>query len=308
MQSTSASALVFSSGNGNLISISDADAASSPVQVQLVSTNGTTTLSGTTGLTFSVGDGTSDATMTFTGTITSINLALDGLDFAPIGASAASLQIITSDQGYTGTGGALTDTDTIAITVTYGIFTTTATIGSGAAGPTSSSYASGVYTEVGNGLDIFTPPDQFHFLYTSWTGNGTIIARVTSLGSSHAGAKAAVMFRETTGTDSLFAMMDVQPATRNAAEWAYRSHPFSDAHYDTVEGISPTIWLKLVRSGNTFTGFTAPDSGGNPGTWTQRGSQTVTMGSTILVGLATLSHSATQTTTAAYDHVSISAP
>ena len=48
---------VFSTGNGNLISISD-DAASGPVQVQLVSTNGTTTLSALTGLTFSVGDGT----------------------------------------------------------------------------------------------------------------------------------------------------------------------------------------------------------------------------------------------------------
>ena len=51
-----------------------------------------------------------------------------------------------------------------------------------------------------------------------------------------------------------------------------------------------------------------PDSSGSPDTWTQRGTQSVTMGSTILVGLATLSHSATLTTTATYDNVSLNAP
>ena len=43
-------AKVFSTGNGNLISITDVDAASGTMQVQLVSTNGATTLSTLTGL------------------------------------------------------------------------------------------------------------------------------------------------------------------------------------------------------------------------------------------------------------------
>ena len=109
---------VFSSANGNLISISDLDAGPSSVRVQLVSVLGTTTLSGTGGLTFTVGDGTADPTMTFTGTVTNVNLALAGLGFnAGAATGAGSLQIITNDQGNTGTGGALGDTDTIAITV-----------------------------------------------------------------------------------------------------------------------------------------------------------------------------------------------
>ncbi|MEY2580498.1 MAG: trimeric autotransporter adhesin, partial [Ilumatobacteraceae bacterium] len=111
-------AKVFSAGFGNLISISDLDAGSSSVRVQLVSTNGTTTIVGS-GLTFSVGDGTADATMTFTGTVANVNLALAGLSFNPnnnfIG--AASLQIVTNDLGNTGTGGAGSDTDSITITV-----------------------------------------------------------------------------------------------------------------------------------------------------------------------------------------------
>ena len=95
---TTNTAKVFSTGNSNLISITDVDAAAGTVQVQLVSTNGATTLSTLTGLTFTVGDGTADATMTFTGTVTAVNTALAGLSFNPTTSftGAASLQIITA--------------------------------------------------------------------------------------------------------------------------------------------------------------------------------------------------------------------
>ena len=112
-------ALVFSSGNGNAITIGDVDAGANPVEVTLTATNGAITLSQTTGLSFTAGDGTSDAVMTFTGTVANINAALNGLVFAPTANynGAASLQIVTNDQGNTGSGGALSDTDTVNITV-----------------------------------------------------------------------------------------------------------------------------------------------------------------------------------------------
>ncbi len=111
--------LVFSSGNSNLISIADVDAGSSNVQVTLTVTNGTLTLSGTSGLSFSTGDGTADTTMTFTGTVSAINTALAGMGYSPTANynGAASLTILTSDLGNTGSGGTLTDSDTVAITV-----------------------------------------------------------------------------------------------------------------------------------------------------------------------------------------------
>src|SRR6185436_14200738 len=64
-------ALVFSTGNGNLISVSDLDVneGTGLARVTLTVTNGTLTLAGISGLTFTVGDGTTDATMTFTGTL-----------------------------------------------------------------------------------------------------------------------------------------------------------------------------------------------------------------------------------------------
>ena len=101
------------------VSIADADAGSASLEVSLTATNGTLTLAALTGLTFSGGDGTGDATMTFTGNLTSINAALNGLMFTPTLAfkGAATLQIDVDDQGNTGPGGALTDTHSVAINV-----------------------------------------------------------------------------------------------------------------------------------------------------------------------------------------------
>lgn len=110
---------VFSLANGNAISVADVEIGANPLQITLTAAGGTITLGQLTGLSFSVGDGTSDATMTFTGTAANVNAALNGLSYIPTtnSSGAGSLQIVTSDQGQAGTGGTLTDSDTIAITV-----------------------------------------------------------------------------------------------------------------------------------------------------------------------------------------------
>jgi hypothetical protein len=65
--------------------------------------------------------------MTFTGTIANINTALGaGVSFNPTASftGTATLQIVTSDLGNTGTGGTLTDTDSLSITVVSAYQTT----------------------------------------------------------------------------------------------------------------------------------------------------------------------------------------
>ncbi len=110
-------ARVFSTANGNAITVADSDASS--LQVSLTGSNGTVTLGAITNLTFQAGDGTADATTTFTGTVAAVNLALNKTSFTPNANffGAASLTVLTSDLGATGTGGTLTDQDVVAITV-----------------------------------------------------------------------------------------------------------------------------------------------------------------------------------------------
>lgn len=110
-------ALIFSTGNGNAVSISDLDVGSGTVQVTLTASHGLITLGGTTGLTFITGDGAADSTLVFEGTITDINNALANLSFMPtIGYHGpASLQITTNDLGLTGSGGNQTDTISISV-------------------------------------------------------------------------------------------------------------------------------------------------------------------------------------------------
>ena len=111
--------LTLSSGNGNAISISDPDAGSGAMKETLSVSHGTLSLNGTSGLTFTTGDGTNDASMVFTGTISDINAALDGMSYTPASNynGPDSLSITTDDQGNTGAGGAKTDSDSLDITV-----------------------------------------------------------------------------------------------------------------------------------------------------------------------------------------------
>nr|MBI1229543.1 T9SS type B sorting domain-containing protein [Cytophagales bacterium] len=112
-------ALVFSSGNGSLISVSDVDAGGETIKLSLSATNGMITLSSTSGLIFTLGSGVNFSNMEFEGTLANINTALSGMAFTPTSGfnGPASLTITSDDQGFFGSGGAQTDTDVVSITV-----------------------------------------------------------------------------------------------------------------------------------------------------------------------------------------------
>jgi len=111
--------LTFSGANA--INISDVDTGANTVTVSLSlgtsaqSSTGILTLSTITGLTFNAGANASKA-MTFTGTITDINNALNGMAFSGgTNNSTRTLTITTNDNGHTGAGGSLSDIDTVSI-------------------------------------------------------------------------------------------------------------------------------------------------------------------------------------------------
>ena len=101
------------------ISVADVDAATGAVKITMSVAQGRLTLAQTTGLTFTVGDGTSDAAMTFTGTVANVNAALARVDYLGNAnfSGADALSISVDDQGNTGSGGRRPTAKSVAITV-----------------------------------------------------------------------------------------------------------------------------------------------------------------------------------------------
>ncbi len=108
-------ALVF--GAGKLISIADTDANGGNEKITLSVQHGTLNLTTEAGLTVT-GDGTGQVVLT--GDLAHLNAALNGLSYqgAQDFNGSDTLTITSNDQGSTGSGGAQSDTDTIALTVT----------------------------------------------------------------------------------------------------------------------------------------------------------------------------------------------
>lgn len=165
----------------------------------------------------------------------------------------------------------------------------------------SATFVNGVYTVKGSGTGVVgTTADQFHFVYQPLSGDGTIVARVLSV-QGGASPEAGVMIRET-----------LTPGATNAFPSSYGSYVLfirrtttggsTSSAYD-ASGLALPYWVKLVRSGNTFTGYRSAD-GVN---WTQLETGfTISMAANVYVGLAVSSGANSALTTATFDNVSIS--
>jgi T1SS-143 domain-containing protein len=101
------------------VSITDVDAGTGTVSVGMTITNGTFSLGSTAGLSFVLGDGTGDTVMAFSGTLASINAALASISYLPSVnfSGSAQLTLNVSDNGNAGSGGPLTDSHVVDITV-----------------------------------------------------------------------------------------------------------------------------------------------------------------------------------------------
>jgi parallel beta-helix repeat protein len=144
----------------------------------------------------------------------------------------------------------------------------------------SASFANGAYTVNGSGSDIWGSSDSFHFVYRQLTGDGTIIARVDGMTKTNGLAKAGVMFRDSLAANAKQAGVFVTPSS--GVTFVRRSTTGGSSTSTSVSGPVAPYWVKLVRSGNTFTSYRSS----NGTTWTLVGSSTIGMNSTIYVGLA----------------------
>jgi hypothetical protein len=161
----------------------------------------------------------------------------------------------------------------------------------------SATYSNGMFSVTGSGADIWNTSDAFRLVYVPVTGNCTIVARVPTLQKVDPWSKAGVMIRASLASNAANAFIAVTPS--NGVTWQYRSSTGGDSYNNNTTGLSAPYWVKLVRSGSTFTGYCSPH-GSN---WTQLGSTTLTNVSTAYIGLALTSHNNSSLCMATFDNV-----
>jgi regulation of enolase protein 1 (concanavalin A-like superfamily) len=160
-------------------------------------------------------------------------------------------------------------------------------------------YASGVYSLSGSGVDIWGTADAFGFGYQTLSGDGQITARVASVQNTNAWAKAGVMIRETLAANSANAMMQVTPG--NGANFQRRLTTGASSVLTGPKTAKAPYWVRLVRKGNTFSGYASADGV----TWTLVGSDTINMASSVYVGLAVTSHNSAALCAATFDGIGL---
>jgi O-glycosyl hydrolase len=164
------------------------------------------------------------------------------------------------------------------------------------------------FTISGSGADIWNTSDQFHFLSQSFTGNGSIMARVTGVQNTNTWAKAGVMFRNSTAADAMFANVVITPSSGVSFQW--RNANGGNCGFTQVTGVTAPKWVKLIRNGNSFSAFYATTTGTpTAANWIQIGSaQTIPMSSSARVGLAVTSHNNGTLCTSTFTSVQVDQP
>ncbi|MGB2862292.1 MAG: PA14 domain-containing protein [Sedimentisphaerales bacterium] len=160
----------------------------------------------------------------------------------------------------------------------------------------------GTYTMTASGADIWlvngVEADEFHFAYKMLTGAGSMVARVDSVENTNVWAKAGVMIRETLDPDSAHAMMVVTPGS--GVSFQRRPGTGQTSLDTTTASITAPYWVKLERSiSGTFTASHSV----NGSTWTMQGTETISMGANVYIGLALTSHDAALTCQAVFSNV-----
>lgn len=165
--------------------------------------------------------------------------------------------------------------------------------------------STGTYTLAGSGADIWGSQDGFQYLYQQLSGDGSITVRVTGMEDTADWAKAGIMFRESLADNAKEAYLVNTP--HNGLQWSARTTVGGNTSAytpNTGTSFTPT-WLRIVRSGNTFTAFKA----GADGVFTQFGSPlTVSMSSKVYVGLVSSAVDNTLLNKATFTNVSLPGP
>jgi len=174
----------------------------------------------------------------------------------------------------------------------------------GATGATGdASFVNGTYTVAGAGADVWGTADAFHYAYRTLNGDGTIVARVASIQNVNAWTKAGVMMRNSLSPSASQGFMLVAASAAKGTPFQRRTADGGISVSTSGALVTAPYWVKLERAGSLITAYESA----NGTNWVVVGSDTFTMGSSILVGVAVSSHVAGANATATFDNVTITA-
>ena len=167
-------------------------------------------------------------------------------------------------------------------------------------------HAGGTFTLTAGGTDLWSTADAFHFAYRGLTGDGEIVARLRSLTkpATAAFALGAVTIRESLDPSAPHASLMV--SNDGKAKFRRRSTSGGTTASDGPSaGTTPLPrWIKMVRSGNTFTAYLSTDGG----SWQRvHTSVSIAMPSSVHIGILALRNGGTETetATAVFDTVTV---
>lgn len=152
--------------------------------------------------------------------------------------------------------------------------------------PGISSFYQGQFAVAGSGADIWSTGDQCQVVSMPFDGNGSFTALVVSQRATHAYAKSGVMFRESLDPGARF--FDVVATPSNGVAVQYRSATSgTTVNAYSATNLVPPVWVRVVRSGNVFSGFYST----NGDAWVQAGTApTIAMSTSAVAALAVTAH------------------
>ena len=173
---------------------------------------------------------------------------------------------------------------------------TTTQVGPGA----SDSFVDGTFFSVNNtGADVWGTSDAFTYVWTKWSGDGAITARLNTLDRANDWTKGGLMFRESLDPGSAHAFALIS-AMKGLALQFRASNGVASGSAGTAAGQAPK-WIKLAREGNFFTMWVLQDNGG----WVDVGRISINMPPDIYVGLAVTSHNTGADAWGLFDDVTV---
>jgi hypothetical protein len=154
----------------------------------------------------------------------------------------------------------------------------------------------------GDGSDIWNNYDDFTFAYKTLSGDGSIVAKVTSVGTgSQTWAKGGVMIRDSLDGGAMDAYMIMTATAGNGASFGNR--PAVNAAYNTSVDATTVVavpyWVKIERVGDSFNGYVSSDGS----SWTIFASADVVMSDPVYIGVCITSHLAGEQRTFQFESI-----